>query len=214
MPWVILLLSAVLEAVWATALGFSDGFTRLMPSLVFVVAATLSMLGLGKASQTIPIGTAYAVWTGTGATLTVLIAVFLGTETITWIKGVFILGIIAAVIGLKLVSTKSSDDVGSPDYRRDMELECTHNEDRKRYEVRADGVRVGLLTYWIQDGVISINHTETEDEYQGRGIAGVLTQFALDDIREKGLLVKPLCPYTSSWMRAHPEYDDLRYRKG
>lgn len=96
-------------------------------------------------------------------------------------------------------------------YRRDMELECTHNEDRKRYEVRADGVRVGLINYWLQDDYVAISHTETDHEFRGRGIASVLTQFALDDIRATGLRVKPLCPYTSNWMKAHPEYEDLRW---
>lgn len=94
-----------------------------------------------------------------------------------------------------------------------MELECTHNENRKRYEVHADGVRVGLLTYWIQDDVVSISHTETDEDYQGQGIAGVLTQFALDDMRTKGYKVKPLCPYISNWITAHPDYEDLRYRR-
>lgn len=110
MPWVILLLSAVMEAVWATALGMSDGFTRLVPTIVFLISVTLSMLGLGKAAKHIPIGTAYAIWTGTGASLTVLIAVFLGTETFTPIKALFIVGIVAAVIGLKLVSTEKGDE--------------------------------------------------------------------------------------------------------
>lgn len=94
-----------------------------------------------------------------------------------------------------------------------MELECSHNEDRSRYEVRADGVRVGLLTYWLQDGYVAINHTETEPEFQGLGIASVLTKYALDDIRAKGLKVKPLCPYTAVWMREHPDYEDLRYQR-
>ena len=110
MPWVILLLSAVMEAVWATALGMSDGFTRLVPTIVFLISVTLSMLGLGKAAKHIPIGTAYAIWTGTGASLTVLIAVFLGTETFTPIKALFIVGIVVAVIGLKLVSTAKGDE--------------------------------------------------------------------------------------------------------
>jgi quaternary ammonium compound-resistance protein SugE len=65
--WVILLASAVLEAVWATALGMSDGLTRQGPSLVFLAAAGLSMYGLGLAVKRIPLGTAYAVWVGLGA---------------------------------------------------------------------------------------------------------------------------------------------------
>ncbi|HCB60048.1 MAG TPA: ligand-binding protein SH3, partial [Arthrobacter bacterium] len=69
--WLMLLASAVLEAVWATALGQSDGFTRPLPTIVFAVTATLSMIGLGVAIRSIPLGTAYAVWVGIGAALTV-----------------------------------------------------------------------------------------------------------------------------------------------
>ena len=64
MPWVILLASAVLEAVWATALGASEGLSRPSPTVVFLVALAASMVGLAVASESIPIGTAYAVWTG------------------------------------------------------------------------------------------------------------------------------------------------------
>ncbi|QDG64881.1 QacE family quaternary ammonium compound efflux SMR transporter [Pseudarthrobacter sp. NIBRBAC000502772] len=74
MSWLILILSGVLEAVWATALGQSDGFTRPLPTLVFTVTATRSMIGLGLAIRSIPLGTAYAVWVGIGAALTVACA--------------------------------------------------------------------------------------------------------------------------------------------
>ena len=65
--WIILLASAVCEAVWATALGESDGLRQPAPSVVFAVGLLLSMLGLGRAMKRIPIGTAYAVWVGVGA---------------------------------------------------------------------------------------------------------------------------------------------------
>ncbi|WP_167050404.1 multidrug efflux SMR transporter [Salinibacterium sp. ZJ77] len=106
MPWIILLLSAVLEAVWATALGYSDGFQRPVPTIVFTVAVTLSMLGLGWAAKTLPIGTAYAVWTGVGAALTVSWALLVGDEQPSVWKLLFIALIVGAVIGLKLVPTK------------------------------------------------------------------------------------------------------------
>ncbi|MCC2592932.1 multidrug efflux SMR transporter [Tessaracoccus sp. OS52] len=105
MAWLVLVISAVFEAVWATALGRSEGFTELWPTVVFLVALTLSMLGLGWATKSISIGTAYAVWTGVGAALTVAWAMLTGTEAASLPKLVFIGGIIAAVIGLKLVST-------------------------------------------------------------------------------------------------------------
>ena len=103
MPWIILLLSAVLEAVWAIALGASDGLTRIGPVVVFVLALVLSMIGLGYATKTIPMSTAYAVWTGTGAALAVTWGMATGTETVTLLRIVFIFGIIASVVGLKLV---------------------------------------------------------------------------------------------------------------
>lgn len=104
MPWIVLLISAVFEAVWATALGASDGFTVLVPSIVFFVALTVSMFGLAHAAKHIAIGTAYAVWVGIGAALTVGFSFLSGAETASPLKLVFIGGIILAVIGLKLVS--------------------------------------------------------------------------------------------------------------
>jgi len=106
MAWVILLVSAVLEAVWATALGASDGFSNPGPTVVFVVALTLSMLGLGYAANHIPISTAYAIWTGIGAALTVSWAMVTGTEAVTLLKVLFLAGIILCAIGLKVVKDK------------------------------------------------------------------------------------------------------------
>lgn len=103
MPWIVLLLSAVLEAVWAIALGASDGFTRLGPVVVFVIALVVSMIGLGYATKTIPMSTAYAVWTGTGAALAVTWGMATGTEPVTALRIVFVVGIIASVVGLRLV---------------------------------------------------------------------------------------------------------------
>jgi quaternary ammonium compound-resistance protein SugE len=102
-PWIVLLVSAVFEAVWATALGQSNGFSELVPSIVFFVALAISMGGLGWAVKSIPIGTAYAVWVGIGAALTVSYAILTGDESASVGKVVFIAGIILAVVGLKLV---------------------------------------------------------------------------------------------------------------
>ncbi len=103
MSWVLLVVSGVLEAVWATALGKSEGFTKLGPSIVFGVALVLSMGGLAVAMRDIPTGTAYAVWVGIGASLTVLYAMISGTEPASLLKVMLILGIVACVVGLKLV---------------------------------------------------------------------------------------------------------------
>jgi quaternary ammonium compound-resistance protein SugE len=104
MAWLALLVSAVFEAIWATALGQSDGFTQPVPTVVFLITVLLSMLGLGWAAKQIPIGTAYAIWTGVGAALTVSYAMLSGNEMVSTWKILFITGIIASVIGLKLVS--------------------------------------------------------------------------------------------------------------
>ena len=108
MPWIALMISAVLEAVWATALGESDGFSRPLPTVVFVVAMVLSMIGLGYAAKHIPISTAYAIWTGIGAALTVAYAMLAGGEAVTVLRVLFLTCIIGAVVGLKLV--KSPED--------------------------------------------------------------------------------------------------------
>ncbi len=110
MHWIVLLASAVFEAVWATALGESDGFTEAGPTAVFLVGLAVSMLGLGWAVKRIPLGTAYAVWTGVGAALTVAYAMATGTEAVSAAKLVFIGGIIAAVVGLKLVPSGRERD--------------------------------------------------------------------------------------------------------
>lgn len=105
--WALLLGSAVLEAVWATALGHSDGFTKPLPTMVFVAAAGLSMLGLGMAVKRIPLGTAYAVWVGIGAALTVAWAVATGAEAASPLKLAFIAGIVACAAGLKALPAGS-----------------------------------------------------------------------------------------------------------
>lgn len=104
MAWVILVLSGVLEAVWATALGRSDGMSRPGPTAVFLVALVLSMLGLGFAMRHIPIGTAYAIWVGIGATLTAGYAMAVGGEPVSVARVLLLAGIVACVIGLKLVT--------------------------------------------------------------------------------------------------------------
>lgn len=102
MSWLILVLSGVLEAVWATALGRSHGLSRLAPSTVFVTGLVLSMLGLAYATRRLPIGTAYAVWVGIGAALTVAYAMVSGSESASVVKIALIVGVVACVVGLKL----------------------------------------------------------------------------------------------------------------
>ena len=103
MSWIVLILSGVLEAVWATALGKSAGFTRLVPTVVFVVGLLASMGGLAYAMRDISTGTAYAVWVGIGAALTVLYAMVFGGDGFSIVKLLLILGLVGCVVGLKLV---------------------------------------------------------------------------------------------------------------
>jgi quaternary ammonium compound-resistance protein SugE len=100
--WLVLVLSGVLEAVWATALGRSEGFTRLAPSLVFAAALVASMGGLALAMRALPIGTAYAVWVGIGAALTAGYAMWSGQEPVSVLRVLLLAGIVGCVIGLKL----------------------------------------------------------------------------------------------------------------
>ena len=102
MAWLVLVVSGVLEAVWAVALGKTEGFSRLAPSVVFLVAIAASMGGLAYAMRTIPIGTAYAVWEGIGAALTVAFTMASGEEPVSLVKVLLLLGLIGCVVGLKL----------------------------------------------------------------------------------------------------------------
>ena len=102
MYWLVLVLSGVLEAVWATALGRSEGFSRLGPTLVFAVAALVSFAGLAYAMKGLPVGTAYAVWVGIGAALTAGYAMWSGDEPASVVRVLLLVGIVACVIGLKV----------------------------------------------------------------------------------------------------------------
>lgn len=102
MAWLILVASGVLEAVWATAMDRSEGFTRLIPSVIFGVALLFSMAGLAYAMRSLPTGTSYAVWVGVGAVLTVGYAMATGAETASPVKVLLIAGVVGCIAGLKL----------------------------------------------------------------------------------------------------------------
>ncbi|MFJ3379881.1 DMT family transporter [Curtobacterium sp. NPDC090217] len=104
MTWIVLVLSGVLEAVWATALGASNGFKKVVPTIVFVLGMAASMAGLAYAMTAIPVGTAYAVWVGIGASLTVLVAIARKQETASFGRVALVLGLVVCVVGLKVVS--------------------------------------------------------------------------------------------------------------
>jgi quaternary ammonium compound-resistance protein SugE len=103
MSWLVLALSGVLEAVWATALGRSDGLTRPAATVTFVVALVASMAGLAHAMRSLPVGTSYAVWVGIGAALTVSYAMATGQEPVSLVRALLVAGIVGCVVGLKLL---------------------------------------------------------------------------------------------------------------
>lgn len=103
MSWLVLVLSGALEAVWAVALGRSEGFSRLVPTVTFAVALVLSMAGLAFAMRQLPTGTSYAVWVGIGATLTVAYGMVTGAEPATVTRVLLLGGIVACVAGLKIL---------------------------------------------------------------------------------------------------------------
>ncbi|GAA1718685.1 multidrug efflux SMR transporter [Propioniferax innocua] len=102
--WTILMISGMFEAVWAAALSMSAGFTRLKPTLVFIIACCISMGGLSWAMMWIPAGTAYAVWSGTGAVLAVVWAIITRQERITLARTLLLGLLIGSIVGLKAVS--------------------------------------------------------------------------------------------------------------
>jgi quaternary ammonium compound-resistance protein SugE len=102
MAWIVLIISGILEAVWATALSKTSGLSKPVPLVVFIVALTASMLGLAYALKSLPVGTAYAIWVGIGAVGTTSYAMISGAEAFTVVKLLLLLGIVGCVVGLKL----------------------------------------------------------------------------------------------------------------
>ena len=107
-PWFIIFIAGLCEVVWAIAMDYSDGFTVWYYDIITVVFLIISMYLLEKALRTgIPVGTAYAVWTGIGAVGTIAISVALGNESLTVLRVVFVLFIIIGITGLQLTSGSS-----------------------------------------------------------------------------------------------------------
>ena len=104
MPWIVLFVAGLFEIGWAVGLKYSAGFTRLWPSLATVVSLVLSMGLLGVALRALPLGTAYAVWTGIGTIGTALLGIALFREPATAARLVCVALIVAGIVGLKLVT--------------------------------------------------------------------------------------------------------------
>ncbi|MBD3787263.1 MAG: multidrug efflux SMR transporter [Sphingomonadales bacterium] len=101
-PWLLLTIAGLLEVAWALGLKYSDGFTKLVPSVLTLIGATASFFILAQAMKTLPVGTAYAVWTGIGALGTAILAVFLFAEPVNAMRVVGVLLIVAGIAALKL----------------------------------------------------------------------------------------------------------------
>ncbi|AXY75640.1 QacE family quaternary ammonium compound efflux SMR transporter [Paraflavitalea soli] len=104
MSWIILIIAGLFEVGFTTCLKLSNNFSNLKWSVAFFVSITLSFLLLNKAIQTIPIGTAYAVWTGIGAVGTVIMGILLYKEPADFWRMFFIFLLIGSIVGLKVVS--------------------------------------------------------------------------------------------------------------
>jgi Membrane transporters of cations and cationic drugs len=102
MSWLLLVLAGLLEVVWATALGLSNGFSRLVPSVVFGAAMIASMIALGLALQRFPVGTGYAIFVGIGATGTAILGMAYLNEPVSPLRILCLAAIIGGVVGLKV----------------------------------------------------------------------------------------------------------------
>jgi quaternary ammonium compound-resistance protein SugE len=104
MDWIILVVAGLFEIVWAIGLKYSEGFSRPLPSVITVVSMVISVVLLAVALRTLPVGTAYAVWTGIGAAGTAVVGMLVLGEPAEVLRLVCIGLIVAGVIGLRLVS--------------------------------------------------------------------------------------------------------------
>lgn len=104
MSWLILVVAGLFEIGWAIGLKYTDGFTKLWPTVGTVTAMVISVVLLGLAMKTLPVGTAYAVWTGIGTVGTVILGMVLLGEPATVARIVCILFIVSGIIGLKIFS--------------------------------------------------------------------------------------------------------------
>jgi quaternary ammonium compound-resistance protein SugE len=104
MAWIYLIIAGLFEVAWAIGLKYSDGFTRVWPAVWTVASMLASIVLLGLALRTIPVGTGYAVWTGIGAIGTAILGIYLFNEPATVLRLLSIGLILSGIVGLKLVT--------------------------------------------------------------------------------------------------------------
>jgi quaternary ammonium compound-resistance protein SugE len=106
MAWIILFIAGLFEIAWAIGLKYSDGFTKFWPSAFTIVSLIISMALLAFSVKTLPVGTAYGVWTGIGAVGTAILGIILFDESKEFIRILFIFLIVIGIVGLKIFSSK------------------------------------------------------------------------------------------------------------
>lgn len=104
MPWIILVLAGLFEVGWAIGLKYTEGFSKLWPTVGTVAAMAISLGLLGIAMKTLPVGTAYAIWVGVGAVGTVILGIVLFHEPVNALRVISVLLIVAGLVGLKLAT--------------------------------------------------------------------------------------------------------------
>jgi predicted GNAT family acetyltransferase len=90
-----------------------------------------------------------------------------------------------------------------------MNTEVIHNEALQRYEILLEGEKVGHADYKVDGNVLVFDHTEVDPAQQGKNLAGILMRAALDDVRERGLMMRPVCSYVVKFVERYDEYADL-----
>lgn len=108
MAWILLIIAGLFETVWVVSLKYSEGFTKLWPSVITIVAMAISIYLLAISMKSLPLGAAYAVWTSIGAIGAVIFGVVFFGESRDLLKIVFIAMIIGGIVGLKVISSKES----------------------------------------------------------------------------------------------------------
>ena len=102
--WIVLIIAGLFEICWAVGLKYSEGFTKLIPSIFTLTTLGISMFLLARATQVLPIGTAYGVWVGVGALGTAVLGIVLFQESVTPMKLVFLVMLLVSIIGLKVTN--------------------------------------------------------------------------------------------------------------
>jgi predicted GNAT family acetyltransferase len=88
-------------------------------------------------------------------------------------------------------------------------MTVTDRPNELRYEIEVDGEVAGFLMYRVKPGVLELVHTDVDPKWEGKGVGAALVQGALDDVRARGLKVRPYCPFVAAYIRRHPEYEEL-----